>query len=158
MDVLLRAVMCFCLMGWMTLGWSNAAQLTSNTMKSNIDKLKVHYTDRQLPNGRPTVGQNREISFLMGGQQPKKGGGVAIYVKGTLRRPNLSMTRFPSKTLVRNCVTSQNAYFYTSDTTVQEKALSELFTIYEKASKLGHLKKDNRRKRRQAQRLKSHIM
>uniref|UniRef100_A0A4W5QGH5 Interferon gamma n=1 Tax=Hucho hucho TaxID=62062 RepID=A0A4W5QGH5_9TELE len=46
----------------------------------------------------------------------------------------------------------------TSDTTVQEKALSELFTIYEKASKLGHLKKDNRRKRRQAQRLKSHIM
>nr|XP_046194883.1 LOW QUALITY PROTEIN: interferon gamma 1-like [Oncorhynchus gorbuscha] len=55
MDVLSRAVMCFCLMGWMTLGWSHAAQYTSINMKRDIDKLKVHYkiSKNQLFNGNP---------------------------------------------------------------------------------------------------------
>ncbi|XP_029599448.1 interferon gamma 1-like [Salmo trutta] len=176
MDVLSRAVMCFCLMGWMTLGWSNAAQYTSINMKSNIDKLKVHYkiSKDQLFNGKPVFPkdtfEDSERKVLMSvvldvyrsifSQMLNQTGDQEVieslkYVKGKIQdlQKHYFLKRIPElRTHLQNLWAIE-----TSNTTVQGKALSEFITIYEKASKLAH-KKDNRRKRRQAQRLKSHIM
>uniref|UniRef100_A0AAZ3PW74 Uncharacterized protein n=1 Tax=Oncorhynchus tshawytscha TaxID=74940 RepID=A0AAZ3PW74_ONCTS len=166
MDVLSRAVMCFCLMGWMTLGWSNAAQYTSINMKSNIDKLKVHYkiSKDQLFNGNPVF--PTRTHFKSTGRSPSFSPSGHIFSQmlnqtGNRDQEMIEKTLFPGEdTWLRTHL--QNLWaIETSDTTVQGKALSEFITIYEKASKLAlkfHLKKDNRRKRRQAQRLKSHIM
>ncbi|XP_055793191.1 interferon gamma 1-like [Salvelinus fontinalis] len=180
MDVLSRAVMCFCLMGWMTLGWSNAAQYTSNTMKSNIDKLTGHYkiSKDQLFNGNPVFPkdtfEDSERRVLMSvvldvylsifSQMLNQTGDQEVrdslnYVKGKIQhlQKHYFLGRIPElRTHLQNLWAVK-----TSDPTVQGKALSELVTIYEKASKLAtkfQLKKDNRRKRRQAQRLKSSIM
>ncbi|XP_038851623.1 interferon gamma 1-like [Salvelinus namaycush] len=180
MDVLSRAVMCFCLMGWMTLGWSNAAQYTSITMKSNIDKLKVHYkiSKDQLFNGNPVFPkdtfEDSERRVLMSvvldvylsifSQMLNQTGDQEVrerldQVKGKVQetQKHYFLGRIPElRTHLQNLWAIK-----TSDPTVQGKALSEFITIYEKASKLAlkfHLKKDNRRKRRQAQRLKSSIM
>ncbi|XP_070997284.1 interferon gamma 1-like [Oncorhynchus clarkii lewisi] len=180
MDVLSRAVMCFCLMGWMTLGWSNAAQFTSINMKRNIDKLKVHYkiSKDQLFNGNPVFPkdtfEDSEQRVLMSvvldvylsifSQMLNQTGDQEVrerldQVKGKVHetQKHYFLGRIPElRTHLQNLWAIK-----TSDTTVQGKALSEFITIYEKASKLAHeihLKKDNRRKRRQAQRLKSHIM
>ncbi|XP_029599439.1 interferon gamma isoform X1 [Salmo trutta] len=180
MDVLSRAVMCFCLMGWMTLGWSNAAQYTSINMKSNIDKLKVHYkiSKDQLFNGKPVFPKDtfedserrvwmsvvldvyRSIFSQMLNQTVDQEVRERLdQVKGKVQetQKHYFLKRIPElRTHLQNLWAIE-----TSNTTVQGKALSEFITIYEKASKLAlkiHLKKDNRRKRRQAQRLKSHIM
>ncbi|XP_029599441.1 interferon gamma isoform X2 [Salmo trutta] len=179
MDVLSRAVMCFCLMGWMTLGWSNAAQYTSINMKSNIDKLKVHYISKdQLFNGKPVFPKDtfedserrvwmsvvldvyRSIFSQMLNQTVDQEVRERLdQVKGKVQetQKHYFLKRIPElRTHLQNLWAIE-----TSNTTVQGKALSEFITIYEKASKLAlkiHLKKDNRRKRRQAQRLKSHIM
>ncbi|XP_045554650.1 interferon gamma 1 [Salmo salar] len=176
MDVLLRAVMCFCLMGWMTLGWSNAAQYTSINMKSNIDKLKVHYkiSKDQLFNGKPVFPKDtfedserrvlmsvvldvyRSIFSQMLNQTVDQEVIESLkYVKGKIQdlQKHYFLKRIPElRTHLQNLWAIE-----TSNTTVQGKALSEFITIYEKASELAH-KKDNRRNRRQAQRLKSSIM
>uniref|UniRef100_A0AAZ3SG50 Interferon gamma n=1 Tax=Oncorhynchus tshawytscha TaxID=74940 RepID=A0AAZ3SG50_ONCTS len=169
MDVLSRAVMCFCLMGWMTLGWSNAAQYTSINMKSNIDKLKVHYkiSKDQLFNGNPVFPKDTVVldvylsifSQMLNQTEDQEVRERLDQVKGKVQetQKHYFLGRIPElRTHLQNLWAIK-----TSDTTVQGKALSEFITIYEKASKLAHkfhLKKDNRRKRRQAQRLKSHIM
>uniref|UniRef100_A0A8C8FIQ0 Interferon gamma n=1 Tax=Oncorhynchus tshawytscha TaxID=74940 RepID=A0A8C8FIQ0_ONCTS len=178
MDVLSRAVMCFCLMGWMTLGWSNAAQYTSINMKSNIDKLKVHYkiSKDQLFNGNPVFPKD---TFEDSEQRVLMSVVLDVYLSIFSQMLNQTEDQEVRERLdqVKGKVQETQKHYFLgripelrthlqnlwaiSDTTVQGKALSEFITIYEKASKLAHkfhLKKDNRRKRRQAQRLKSHIM
>ncbi|XP_041729039.1 interferon gamma 1-like [Coregonus clupeaformis] len=180
MDVLSRAVMCFCLMGWMTLGWSNAATYTSNTLKSNIDKLKNTYkiSKDQLFNGKPVFPKD---TFEDSERRVLMSAVLDVYLSIFSQMLNQTVDQEVMERLVQvkgKVQELQKHYFLgripelrrhlqnlwaikTSDTRVQGKALSEFIPIYEKASQLAnriHLKKDNRRKRRQAQRLKSHIM
>uniref|UniRef100_A0A674DI86 Interferon gamma n=1 Tax=Salmo trutta TaxID=8032 RepID=A0A674DI86_SALTR len=182
MDVLSRAVMCFCLMGWMTLGWSNAAQYTSINMKSNIDKLKVHYkiSKDQLFNGKPVFPKDtfedserrvlmsvvldvyRSIFSQMLNQTVDQEVIESLkYVKGKIQdlQKHYFLKRIPElRTHLQNLWAIKvnhspgEGLCPSSLTNLRRKPPNWPLRI--------HLKKDNRRKRRQAQRLKSthHIM
>ncbi|KAJ8008860.1 hypothetical protein DPEC_G00082830 [Dallia pectoralis] len=175
--MLLRAVLFVCLLDWMTLDWVCTAQRTPENMKTNIDKLWNHFKvpKEKLFDGHPVFArstfQNKyedsERSVLMS---------VVLDVYLSLFSHMLNQTKEQELTdsllhVQEKVQDLQKHYFLgnipelkrqiedlwaikTSDTLTQGKALSQLRTLYEEASKLGsriHLRKFNRRKRRQAQ-------
>ncbi|NP_001347671.1 interferon gamma 1 precursor [Esox lucius] len=176
MDMLLRAVLCVCLLDTMTSGWGCEAQHTSDNMKTHIERLRNHFkiSKDQLYNGHPVFAketfqnkyEDNERRVLMSVV-------LEVYLSLFTHMLNQTADQEPKDSLIyvqKKVQDLQKHYFLgnipelkrlmqdlwaikTSDSLIQGKALSQLRTMYEEASKLAnhiYLRKSNRRKRRQA--------